>query len=78
MIRENFIINQQVSKAVYLAGEEADFSAKFAPFINPDNISRLYEEFNLALQQLGQNGNPKIIFTDLALKLVKLIVPLKK
>jgi DNA polymerase-3 subunit delta' len=78
MIRENFIINQQVNEAVYLAGEEADFSAKFAPFINPGNIFRLYEEFNLALQHLGQNGNPKIIFTDLALKLVKLIVPLKK
>jgi DNA polymerase-3 subunit delta' len=78
MTRENFIINQQVNEAVYLAGVEADFSSKFAPFINPDNIFRLYEEFNLALQHLGQNGNPKIIFTDLVLKLVKLIVPLKK
>ncbi len=78
MIRENFILNQQVNEAVYLAGEEADFSKKFSPFINPDNIFRLYEEFNLALQHLGQNGNAKIIFTDLALKLVKLIVPLKK
>ncbi|MDR3189122.1 MAG: DNA polymerase III subunit delta [Prevotellaceae bacterium] len=78
MVRENFILNQQVNEAVYLAGEEADFSAKFSLFINPDNIFRLYEEFNLALQHLGQNGNPKIIFTDLALKLVKLIVPLKK
>ncbi|MDR3365629.1 MAG: DNA polymerase III subunit delta [Prevotellaceae bacterium] len=78
MVRENFILNQQVTQAVYLAGEEADFSTKFAPFINPNNIFRLYEELNLALQHLGQNGNPKIIFTDLALKLVKLIVPLKK
>lgn len=77
MIRENFILNQQVNEAVYLAGAEADFSAKFALFINPDNIFRLYEEFNIALQHLGQNGNPKILFTDLVLKLVKLIVPLK-
>ncbi len=78
MVRENFILNQQVNEAVYLAGEEAEFSKKFSPFINPDNIFRLYEELNLALQHLGQNGNAKIIFTDLALKLVKLIVPLKK
>lgn len=78
MVRENFMLNRQVSEAVYLAGEEADFSKKFSPFINPDNIFRLYEELNLALQHLGQNGNAKIIFTDLALKLVKLIVPLKK
>jgi DNA polymerase-3 subunit delta' len=77
MVRENFAMNRQVSEAVYLAGEEADFSAKFSMFINPDNIFRLYEELNLALQHLGQNGNAKIIFTDLALKLVKLIVPLK-
>ncbi|MDR0414734.1 MAG: DNA polymerase III subunit delta [Prevotellaceae bacterium] len=78
MVRENFALNQQVREAVYLAGEEADFSAKFSAFINPDNIFRLYEALNLALQHLGQNGNAKIIFTDLVLKLVKLIVPLKK
>ncbi len=78
MVRENFMLNRQVNEAVYLAGEEAEFSKKFSPFINPDNVFRLYEELNLALQHLGQNGNAKIIFTDLALKLVKLIVPLKK
>jgi DNA polymerase-3 subunit delta' len=78
MLRENFALNRQVTEAVYLAGEEAEFSRKFSPFINPENIFRLYEELNLAMQHLGQNGNAKIIFTDLALKLVKLIVPLKK
>ncbi|MDR1342232.1 MAG: DNA polymerase III subunit delta [Prevotellaceae bacterium] len=77
MVRENFALNRHAREVVYLAGEEADFSEKFSMFINPDNIFRLYEELNLALQHLGQNGNAKIIFTDLALKLVKLIVPLK-
>ena len=77
MVRENFMLNQQVNEAVYLAGEEAEWSKKFSPFINANNIFRLYEELNLALQHIGQNGNAKIIFTDLALKLVKLIVPLK-
>ena len=78
MIRENFMLNMQVPEVVYLAGEEAEWSKKFSPFINPNNIFRLYEELNLAMQHLGQNGNAKIIFTDLALKLVKLIEPLKK
>jgi DNA polymerase-3 subunit delta' len=73
MLRENFALNQNVAQAVYLSGEEAEWSAKFSPFINPRNVAQLYAEFNLAMQQLGQNGNPKIIFTDLALKIARLI-----
>jgi DNA polymerase-3 subunit delta' len=75
LLRENFVLNRGVTQAVYLAGQEADFSVKFSPFINPKNIRRLYEEFNLALQHISGNGNPKIIFTDLSLKLMKLIGP---
>jgi DNA polymerase-3 subunit delta' len=75
LLRENFVLNRGVNQAVYLAGQEADFSVKFSPFINPKNIRRLYEEFNLALQHISGNGNPKIIFTDLSLKLMKLIGP---
>lgn len=75
MIRENFILNQKVDKAVYLGGEEAVFSAKFSPFINSKNVARLYEEFNLAYLHISSNGSAKMIFTDLALKLMKLIGP---
>ncbi|MGL4908243.1 MAG: ATP-binding protein [Bacteroidales bacterium] len=77
MIRENFALNQKATESFYLFGDEAEFSQKFSPFINNDNIQQLYEEFNLAMQHILRNGNAKIIFTDLVLKLVKLIVPLK-
>ncbi|MDR0419095.1 MAG: DNA polymerase III subunit delta' [Prevotellaceae bacterium] len=75
MIREIFILNQKVEKVVYLGGEEATFSAKFSPFINSKNVARLYEEFNLAYLHISYNGNAKMVFTDLALKLMKLISP---
>ncbi|MGL4364144.1 MAG: ATP-binding protein [Bacteroidales bacterium] len=77
MVRENFALNQKATDAFYLLGDEAEFSQKFSPFINKDNVQKLYEELNLAMQHILRNGNPKIIFTDLALKLVKLILPLK-
>ncbi|MDR3328649.1 MAG: DNA polymerase III subunit delta [Prevotellaceae bacterium] len=73
MVRENFAMNRQAHEAVYLAGEEAAWSAKFSPFIHPGNVGAIYHELNLALQHLAQNGNPKIIFTDLILKLSRLI-----
>jgi DNA polymerase-3 subunit delta' len=73
MLRENFALNQSANQAVHLSGEEAEWSTKFSPFINPRNVAQLYAEFNLAVQQLGHNGNPKIIFTDLALKITRLI-----
>ena len=75
MLRENFILNSKVNQAVYLFGEEATLSAGFARFINSNNVEPLYSEFNLAIQHLGQYGNPKIIFADLLLKISRLILP---
>lgn len=75
LVRENFMLtmNQQINKNVFLAGEESDFSKKFHPFINEKNISQLTEELNLCHSQIEANGNAKIIFLDLGLKVVKLI-----
>jgi DNA polymerase-3 subunit delta' len=75
MIRENFMLtlDQVKNNLVYLTGEEAGFSKKFHPFINDKNIFALAEEFNLAYAHIESNGNPKIIFLDLALKVTKLI-----
>jgi len=46
---------------------------KFSPFIHNNNIIELYEEVNKAIYELNRNGNPKIIITDLSLKLTRLI-----
>jgi DNA polymerase-3 subunit delta' len=75
LLRENLMLSldQLKNKIVFLAGEEASFSANFHPFINQDNIYPLTEEFNLVYSHIEANGNAKIIFLDLGLKVTRLI-----
>lgn len=75
ILRENLMLSldQMKNSLVYLTGEEASFSGKFHPFITKDNIYPLVDEFNLVYAHIESNGNGKIIFLDLALKVTKLI-----
>lgn len=75
ILRENLMLTlgQQKNRLVFLAGEEADFSGKFHQFINQNNIYPLSDDFNLVYSHIEANGNAKIIFLDLALKVTKLI-----
>ncbi len=50
------------------SGEEKEFIAKFARFINQRNYERLLEEFNSAFYHVERNANPKILFMDLIMK----------
>jgi len=75
LLRENLMLtlDQLKNKLVFLTGDEADFSGKFHPSINQNNIYQLNEELNLVYSHIESNGNAKIIFLDLALKVTKLI-----
>ncbi len=75
ILRENLMLSldQLKNSLVYLTGEEASFSGKFHPFITKDNIYPLTDEFNLVYSHIESNGNAKIIFLDLALKVTRLI-----
>jgi DNA polymerase-3 subunit delta' len=75
LLRENLMLSldQMKNSIVYLTGEEASFSGKFHPFITKDNIYPLTDEFNLVYSHIESNGNAKIIFLDLALKVTRLI-----
>ena len=75
LLRENLMLslNQLKNSLVSLTGEEATFSENFHPFINQNNIYPLTEEFNLVYSHIESNGNAKIIFLDLALKVTRLI-----
>jgi len=75
LLRENLMlsIDQLQNNLVFLGGEEAEFSGKFHPFINSNNIFPLVEEFSLAHSHVEANGYAKVIFLDLALKVTKLI-----
>lgn len=74
MFREYFINNLHEPQMVYLNSEEADFGLRFSPFINERNVEKLNDEFSLAYRQIEQNGNAKIIFLDLCLKITVLLL----
>ncbi|MDX9695193.1 MAG: DNA polymerase III subunit delta [Bacteroidales bacterium] len=73
MIRENFMLNINQKNIVYLTKQEAEFSNKFYPFINKENVFKIYEHLNRAFADIEMNAYNKIVFLDLGLKLVKLI-----
>lgn len=75
LLRENLMLTlgQKQNNLVFLSGQEDEFSGKFHPFINQGNVSRLTDEFNLAHSHIEANGNPKIVFLDLGLKVARLI-----
>lgn len=76
LTRENLMLtlDQLKNSLVFMTGEEAEFSSKFHPFINQENIYSITEELNKAFAHIESNGNAKIIFLDLGLKITRLIV----
>ncbi|MRT92461.1 DNA polymerase III subunit delta' [Ancylomarina sp. 16SWW S1-10-2] len=75
MIRENFILNLKQEEMTFLNGEEMNFSQRFSPFINEDNVWQIADELTKAYNDIEQNGNAKIIFLDLSLRWIKLLRP---
>lgn len=73
LLRENFIYNLKNNELSYMNIAEEEFSKKFSPFINERNVEDLNSIFETAYSHISMNGNPKIIFTDLSFKVVKLI-----
>ena len=70
MIRENFIMNFKRAEMLYLSREEHDFSVRFSPFVNENNIFGIMEELSEAQKHIEQNVNAKMIFFDMALRMI--------
>jgi DNA polymerase-3 subunit delta' len=75
VIRDNFTLNITNFSPAHLNHEEATFSEKFHTFITQENVYSLTDEFNKAIYHIESNGNAKIIFLDMTLKVLKLIKP---
>lgn len=73
IFRESIILNYLKDKLSNLREEERGFLDKFARFINNQNISDLMGEFNDAYYHIERNANSKILFSDLVIKLTKLV-----
>ena len=73
MIRENFISNFHIPELNYMTEQEQQFSVKFAPFVNENNIIGLMEVLSDAQRDIEQNVNSKMVFFDLSLKTIMLM-----
>ena len=74
LIRENFMYNFQNEELCYMTQREEDFAHNFARFINEANILEISDLANLAIRDIGQNANAKIVFFDMALKMIVLLI----
>ncbi len=71
LLRENFIYNTELQNVVYLTSKEMEFSKKFARFVNKANINELSAIFEEAHLHIERNANSKIVFVDVAFKIMK-------
>jgi DNA polymerase-3 subunit delta' len=73
LVREYFIFNLKKMNMVFLNREETNWGKQFAPFINERNIIPISQEFELGIKHIAMNGNPRIVFLDTALRMVRQI-----
>lgn len=73
LVRENFMYNFRQPDLNYMTSEEEYFAQNFARFINERNVVEMGELLQLAYRNIGQNANAKIVFFDLAMKMIILL-----
>ncbi len=73
IIRGNFIQNIKAGNIDLLSEEERNFSDKFSSFVHSGNVFAIYNELNKASEHIEYNGNSRLIFFDLSLRMAKLL-----
>ena len=54
--------------------EEANFSKNFARYVNEANVLGICALLERALRDISQNANGKIVFFDMALKMIMFLI----
>lgn len=74
VMRQAMLLNYGVHELAYMKIHVDGFQLeKFAPFIHENNILVITEELEEAIFHVERNGNAKIIFTDLSIRLTRLL-----
>lgn len=73
IVHNSIMVNNNNIESVKTSGEEFDFTKSFAPFINSANHLEIYKLLNDAIYHIERNAHGGILFTDLSLKLVRLL-----
>jgi DNA polymerase-3 subunit delta' len=74
MMRQALLLNYKAPELVHARIHLEGFDLnKFAPFVHENNILDIVEELEKAIFHVERNGNSKLIFTDLSIKLTRLL-----
>jgi DNA polymerase-3 subunit delta' len=73
LTREFFMMNMKKTSLFFLNRPEQEFGNKFSPFINERNVTLFKQLFEEGYLHISRNGNPKIIFTDTLLSIIRII-----
>lgn len=74
LMRQAMLINYNVAELAYMKIHVDGFDInKFAPFVHENNIIEITEELERAIYHIERNGNAKLIFTDLSIRLTRLL-----
>jgi DNA polymerase-3 subunit delta' len=72
--RQAMLKNYTADSLLLFDAPNTNFSIeKFAPFVHQNNIFEISEALETASYHIERNGNAKIIFTDLSIKLTRLL-----
>lgn len=73
LIRESFLMHLGDGRLLTLDSAEHAFTVKFFPFINEKNVIDMIELFDDARRDVAGNANAKMVFFDLAVRVIILI-----
>jgi DNA polymerase III subunit delta' len=72
-IRENLALHFNTPQILYITSEEKKFVSDFSPFVTATNVEPIIHELSSAITDIERNGNGRMIFLDMVLKLSGLI-----
>lgn len=74
LIRQAMLLHYGTGELAYMQLHVDGFELKnFAPFVHENNLEQLIEAFEEAHYHIERNGNSKIIWTDLSIRLTRLL-----
>ena len=74
IIRQAMLMNFNAQSLVYSKIHMDRFELRnFAPFVHENNVEAIFTELETAMLHVERNGNSRLIFTDLSIKLTRLL-----
>ncbi len=73
LIRDCLLVNTLNESLLKTDKEETIFVRNFAPFIHGENSVSIFEKIEKAIKNIERNANPKILFYELSLQMMRLL-----